>query len=148
MNEIINQNQNVRAPLRRPVRPVTEQQEQKKERIKKWMAACMIILALCVDAIQALLTAVAIGVILSPIILVVAWFGFWVWFMILGVSFVSNPKKLLTMGTAGILEGVPLLDALPVFTAGIATTVFMTMAEDKGGIIGKAAGALQGKIKV
>jgi len=146
MDETFEQNQNIRAPLRRPVRQIPEQQEQKRERIKKWMAACMIILALCVDAAQAILTALAIGAVLGPIITAVAWFGFWVWFMILGVSFVSNPKKLATMGTAGILEVVPVLGALPAFTAGIAITVFMTMAEDKGGIIGKAAGALQGKV--
>jgi len=146
MEETFDQNQNNQAPLRRPVRPIPVEQEQKRERIKKWMAACMIIVAGCVDAIQALLTALAIGAVLSPVISTVAWFGLWVWFMILGVSFVSNPKKLLTMGTAGILEVVPVLGALPAFTAGIAITVFMTMAEDKGGIIGKAAGALQGKV--
>lgn len=145
-NEDSPQNQNTRTPLRRPVRPIPEQQEEKRERIKKWMAACLVIVAGCVDAAQALLTAVAIGAVLSPVISAVAWFGFWVWFMILGVSFVSNPKKLLTMGTAGILEVVPVLGALPAFTAGIAITVFITMAEDKGGIIGKATGVLQGKI--
>lgn len=146
MDETTPQNPNVRGPLRRPVRPIPAEQEQKRERIKKWMAACLIIVAGCVDAAQALLTALAIGAVLGPVISAVAWFGFWVWFMILGVSFVSNPKKLLTMGTAGVLEVVPVLGALPAFTAGIAITVFMTMAEDKGGIIGKAAGALQGKI--
>jgi len=146
MDETYPPNQNTRAPLRRPVRPVPEQQEEKKERIKKWMAACMIIVALCVDAAQALLTVLAIGTILGPIISIVAWFGFWVWFMLLGVSFVSNPKKLMTMGTAGIVEIIPIFGALPAFTAGVAITVFMTMAEDKGGIIGKAAGAVQGKI--
>lgn len=145
-NEDSPQNQNVRAPLRRPVRQIPEQQTEKRERIKKWMAACIIIVAGCVDAAQALLTAVAIGAVLGPVISAVAWFGFWVWFMILGVSFVSNPKKLLAMGSAGIVEIIPVFGALPAFTAGIAATVFITMAEDKGGIIGKAAGALQGKI--
>jgi len=146
MDETTPQNQNVRAPLQRPVRPIPQEQEQKRERIKKWMAACIIIIAGCVDAAQALLTAVAIGAVLSPVMSAVAWFVFWVWFMILGVSFVSNPKKLLAMGGAGILEIIPILGALPAFTAGVSATVFITMAEDKGGIIGKAAGALQGKI--
>jgi hypothetical protein len=146
MDETFDQNQNTRAPLRRPVRAIYEQREEKRERIKKWMAACMIIVALCVDAAQVILTALAIGAVLGPLITIVAWFGFWVWFLILGVSFVSNPKKLLTMGTAGLVEVIPIFDALPLFTVGIAATVFITMAEDKGGIIGKAAGALQGKI--
>jgi len=148
MDETYPQNQNTRTPLRRPVMAIPEQQEEKRERIKKWMAACMIIVALCVDAAQALLTALAIGAVLGPLITIVAWFGFWVWFLILRVSFVSNPKKLLTMGGAGIVEIIPIFGALPAFTAGIAITVFMTMAEDKGGIIGKAAGAMRGKIKV
>ncbi|OHB14884.1 MAG: hypothetical protein A2431_02945 [Candidatus Zambryskibacteria bacterium RIFOXYC1_FULL_39_10] len=146
MDETTPQNQNTREPLRRPVRQIPEQQTEKRERIKKWMAVCLITVAVCVDLAQALLTAVAIGAVLGPVISAVAWFGFWVWFMILGVSFVSNPKKLLSMGGAGIIEIIPVFGALPAFTAGVAATVFITMAEDKGGIISKAAGALQGKI--
>lgn len=145
MDETINQ-QNNRAPLRREVRPIPQEPENKRKRIKMWMAACIVIVAGCVDAAQALLTGVAIGAVLSPVISVVAWFAFWVWFMILGVSYISNPKKIAAMGGAGILEIIPILGALPAFTAGVATTVFLTMSEDKGGIIGKAADAMQGKV--
>jgi len=111
---------------------------EKKERIKPWMAACMIIVALCVDGMQVLLF------FLGPITSVAAYFGFWIWFMLLKVPFTASPKKLLTMGATAI--GEFFLGFLPVFTAGIATVVFMTVAEDKGGLLGKLAGAAQGNI--
>ena len=103
------------------------------------MGICMIIVALFVDGMQALLF------FLGPITSVAAYFGFWVWFKILGVSFTASPKKFGAMGATAL--GELFLGFLPVFTAGIAAVVFMTMAEDKGGIIGKAAGMAQGKIK-
>lgn len=120
---------------------------EKKERIKVWVAFALSILALCVDGAQALLTGIAIGVVLSPIISVVSYFAFWVIFMILGVSLVQNPKKLAAMGGAGLAELIPLFNALPAFSAGIITVILLTMAEDKGGIIGEAAGMIQGNFK-
>src|SRR3990167_7260837 len=62
---------------------------EKKQRIKTWMAACLISTAGFVDLIQALLTAVAVGAILSPVISVGASFLFIVWFWILAVNFVG-----------------------------------------------------------
>lgn len=121
--------------------------DEKRERIKIWVAACMVIIALTVDGSQMVLTALGIGLVLGPILSVCAYTAFWIWFMILGVSFTSNPKKLFSFGGSGIAEIIPLFGALPVFTAGIITVVMLTMAEDKGGIIGEAAGAMQGKLK-
>lgn len=120
---------------------------EKKERIKIWVAFALSILALCVDGAQALLTGIAIGVVLSPIISVIGYFAFWVIFMILGVSLVQNPKKLAAMGGAGLAELIPLFNALPAFSAGIITVILLTIAEDKGGIIGEAAGMIQGNFK-
>lgn len=114
-------------------------QEQKKERIKTWMAACMVIVALCVDGLQWLLFFI------GPIISIGAYFAFWIWFKILGVSFVGSPKKFGTMGVTALTETV--FGFLPVFTLGILAVVLMTMAEDKGGMLGKAAGLAQGKLK-
>jgi len=137
-----------RPPLRREVRPIPQQQEEKKERIKTWMAVAMIIVALCVDGAQALLILLGIGLALGTIITVVAYLVFWIWFMLLGVSFAANPKKLLTVGIGGIGEALPIFNFLPAFTAMIATVVFMTKAEDKGGVVGKAASLAQGKAKI
>lgn len=142
MEEALPQN---RMPLRRPVRAIPQAQEQKKERIKMWMTACMVIVALCVDLTQTILTLFGIGLVVGPIIGAVAYFAFWVWFMLLGVSFTKNLKKLGVMGLSALIEMS--FSFLPGFTAGVAATIFMTMAEDKDGLLGKAASMAQGKIK-
>lgn len=143
MDETFPQTQS-RTALRRPVRTFV-QQEQKEERIKTWQGAGLIIMALSVDGFQALLTAVGIGLVLGPIISAISYFSFWIFFMMLGVSFVKSPKKLGVVGGTAIIE--TLLSFLPGLTAGVASVVFMTWAEDKGGIIGQAAGMASGKIK-
>jgi hypothetical protein len=66
--------------------------------------------------------------------------------MILGVSLIENPKKIAAMGGAGLAEIIPILNAFPAFSAGIITVILLTIAEDKGGIIGETAGMLQGKL--
>jgi hypothetical protein len=50
------------------------------------------------------------------------------------------------MGGAGLAEIIPILNAFPAFSAGIITVILLTIAEDKGGIIGETAGMLQGKL--
>jgi len=117
---------------------------EKKERIKTWMGACMIIVALCIDGIQILLTILLIGIFMGPVISAVASLGFWIWFKLLGVSFTKNPKNLAGMGGTAIIK--IFLSFLPAFTAGIAAIVFLTRAEDKGGLLGKAAAMAQGKV--
>lgn len=124
--------------LRRPVRQVPQEPEQKKVRIKMWMAVAMIAISLLVDLFSLI---PLVGSITSA----VSYFGFWVWFMLLKVSFTKNPKKLAAVGATAIIE--IFFSFLPAFTAGIAATIFMTMAEDKGGILGKVAGAIQMKAK-
>jgi hypothetical protein len=103
--------------------------QEKKDRIKTWVAACMIIVALFVDTVQLLLTILLIGVVMGPIISAVAYLAFWIWFKILGVSFMGSPKKFGTMGATVV--GELFLSFLPVFTAGITTVIVMTKAEDK-----------------
>ncbi|MFH0804531.1 MAG: hypothetical protein V1896_02935 [Candidatus Zambryskibacteria bacterium] len=147
MDENAQQNQATpRAPLRRPVKTIIQKPAEKKERIKTWMAVCMIIVALCVDGAQALLTVLVVGIVMGPIISAIAYFTFWVWFMVLGVSFTKSPKKLGVMGGSAVLEF--LFSFLPGFTAGITAVVFMTKAEDKGGLLGKVASVAQGKTKL
>jgi hypothetical protein len=135
MDETYPQN---KRPLVRPVRTI-QQQEEKKERIKVWMATCLVIVALFVDLIQVLLTSVVIGVVLSPIISIAANFLFWIWFKLLDVSFVGNPKNFATFGGAASLEEIPGVDVLPWFTIGIILLIIFTRAEDKGGLVGKIA---------
>ena len=150
MEEDPPQNQTLQKPsLRRPVRQFQPQQEERRERIKIWMAACLVIVAFSIDCFEMLLEWLGIGVFgLSTLLSVCATVIFWIWFMMLGVSFTS-PKKLTTSVTTAGLEIIPGLDALFgfIWTAGIIILVLMTRAEDKGGVLGKIASAAQGKIK-
>lgn len=122
--------------------------EEKKVRIKTWMLVCMATVSLLIDGLQALLTTLLIGAIIGPPISAVAYFGFWVWFKILGVNFISNPKKMFAMLAGGVVEAIPVFGALPALTASVVAIATMTIAEDKGGIIGKVVETAQGKIKV
>ena len=60
----------------------------------------------------------------------------------LGVSFITSPKRLATMAVQAVAEIIPGLDALPVLTVGTILLIIITRSEDKGGIIGKIADAV------
>ena len=146
MEENSPQTQN-QTPLRRPVMAASQQQEEKKERIPLWLGACMVIVAACIDIFEAILDILLIGEILSPIISVCADVGFWIWFKILGVGFTKNPKNLAAMGIQALIGITPGLDILPELTLGVLVIVLTTRSEDKGGLLSKAAGMAQAKIK-
>ena len=126
-----------KTPLRRPVQQIPQQQEEKKERIKTWVAAAMIATALVIDIITLL---PAIGSVIS----IAAYFGFFVWFKINGVTFTKNFKNIGVFGISAIIEFF--LSFLPSLTAGVTGLILMTRAEDRGGMLGKAASLAQGKI--
>lgn len=123
----------------------TEEAEEpeKKQRIKIWMGACMVIFALFIDLIELGSTYLVIGVIFSPIISIGTGFVFWLWFKLLGISYISNPKRLVTQSAQFIIEIIPGLDAIPIlafaWTIGTIITIIITRSEDKGGIISKIA---------
>jgi hypothetical protein len=139
MAEIPTQNQTT---LRRPVRQI-QQQEEKKERIKLWMGATLVITAASIDICEAALDVLMIGEFISPVISVCADVGFWIWFKILGVSFTKNPKNFAAMGIQALVGITPGLDILPELTLGVLTIVIVTRNEDKGGLLNKAAGMAQ-----
>jgi hypothetical protein len=144
MDEEVSQNQTA---LRRSVVHYEAQQEEKRERIKTWMGACLVIVALCVDGLQALLNLVGIGdLFVSSIISVCADLVYTLWFWMLGVGFVKNPKIFAAMTIQALVGLVPVLDTLPELTVGILAIVLLVKAEDKGGMLGKVAGLAQGKI--
>jgi len=132
-----NQQQN-RAPLRRPVMQYSQTEPPKKERIKTWMGAAIVITALTINAFVALLDLVGIGDIgIGSVILAVANLLFIIWFWFLDVSFTKNPKNLAVMGIQALIGLIPLVNALPELTVGVLIIVLMTRAEDKGGLLGK-----------
>lgn len=128
--------------------------EEKKERIKVWMAAALIIFAVCVDLAELAVTwlgLVVIGGVLSSVISVLAGFVFWIWFLLLGVPVLSSPKHFAVRSVTFVGEIMPFFDAIPLvsflWTIGTITTVLMIRSEDKGGIISKAANIVPGKTK-
>jgi len=145
MDNTISQN---KTALRRPIRP-TPQPEEKKERISKITGYSMMIVAGCIDLLQAGLTAIGIGLIGGSLLTLCSVIGFYIWFQIHGVSWSpQNPKKFLTMLGGNTLELIPAVNALPAWLAMIGTVVWMTRNEDRGsGIMKTATGALTGKLK-
>jgi hypothetical protein len=148
-NENSPQNQ-TREPLRRPVRQFTQQEEERTERITETLGWIFVITAFSIDGFEVVLNAVGIGEVLSTIISLCADMGFVIWFWTKGVTFVKKPKNLAAMGIQAIIGLIPVLNTLPELTLGVLAIVLITRSEDKGGLLGKAAGAAQmaqGKIK-
>jgi len=133
--------------LRRPVQQIPQSSGEKKERIKLWMGAALILTALSIDLFEALLDILVIGEFFSPIISVCADVIFWTWFKMLGVGFTKNPKNLMAMVTQALVGLIPGADILPELTAGVTAIVVMTIIEDKSNMLGKVAGMAQGKVK-
>ena len=142
MDETYPQNQ-TREPLRRPIRAIPQQQEGKKERIKIWMGAALIITAASIDGFQALLNVLLVGEVLSTIISVCADTLFVTWFWILGVSLTKNPRAFMSMAAQAIIGLIPVLNTLPELTLGVIGVVVFTRMVDKSAVLGKVAGVVR-----
>jgi hypothetical protein len=138
--------QQIREPLRRPVRAIPQQEEKKKERIPVWMAAALITVAASIDIFEAILGILIVGEFINPVISICADVGFWIWFKMLGVEFTKDPKNLTAMATQALIGLIPGLDILPELTLGVVAIVIFTRIVDKSNALGKLAGATQGKI--
>ena len=134
-----------KTPLRRPVRPIPQQEEERVERISKVAGWCMVGTAAFIDLFEAILDLLAIGAVLNSIISVCADLGFIIWFWTKGVTFVKKPKNLATMGIQALVGLIPGANILPELTTAVYILVKLTQSEDKGGLLGKAAGAASGK---
>ncbi|MEA2112713.1 MAG: hypothetical protein U9P50_01945 [Patescibacteria group bacterium] len=102
-----------------------------KQKIDNITAALMIGTAILIDSIQALLTMILIGPFVNWMISIFAWMTFFLWFILKGVRFTSNPKRVFTFLGGSLLEAVPIIATLPVWTAVISTTIFTMRAERK-----------------
>jgi len=108
---------------------------EKKQRIKLWMAWIMLISALVVDLIELGLTYTGIGIIFAELLAICASLVFWIWFLVLGVSYSSNTKRFMTSIIMYIGELVPGLDAVPfwfLWTFGMLFIIMLTRMEDRG----------------
>ena len=135
-----NENQTQKTPIIRPVRQFQQQPEEKKERIKLWMGAALIIVAFSIDAFQALLNVLLIGEFVSSIISVCADTLFVIWFWMLGVSFAKNPKAFFSMSGQAVIGLIPVINTLPELTLGVIGVVVFTRITDKSNMLGKVAG--------
>ncbi len=94
-------------------------------------ATLMISTAVLVDGIQAFLTMIFIGPFVNWLISIFAWMTFFLWFMLKGIKFTNNPKKLFTLAGGSLLEAIPIIASFPIWTLTISTTIFMERAEKK-----------------
>lgn len=92
----------------------------------------MIVTALLVDGVQALLTFSVLLLPLSVLITFMAAAMFFLWFALSGVRYVGNDggKKLLVALGSTVAELVPVVNALPVTTAGVIGIIVQTRIED------------------
>ena len=122
--------------------------EERKERIKIWMGACIVIVAFFIDLIEMVTTWLGIGIVMGVVIAPCATLMFWIWYKILDVPFLASPKKFATLAITSFVEIIPALDAIPIlswgWTIGAIILVAMVRAEDKDGIIGTLAGTSMG----
>lgn len=94
----------------------------------------MIFLAISFDAVQALFNLIPfIGNMLSVILIdTFAWISFYVWFKILGVDF-SKPSRMGTMIGSGLIEMIPIVNALPTWT--LAVFIIIATTKVKGVVL-------------
>jgi len=90
------------------------EEEKKKKELKSHTVVLMVVVALFFDVLQWLLAFVFMDWLAGFF----AFMTFFVWFKLYGVSFMK-PKRILAMGGAGLIEMIPVLAALPAWTAAV-----------------------------
>lgn len=105
-----------------------------KKRVGTIAAFFMLATAITFDALQFFLTFIPfLGVVINIFITVLAAMIFWLWFLLLGVSYFSGKKMGLKLAAAMgglIVELVPIIDALPAITVGVTVVIIATRLED------------------
>jgi len=118
-----------------------------KKKIDNIDATLMIGTALLIDGTQAFLTLILIGPFVNWLISIFAWMTFFLWFMLKGIKFTKNPKKIFTFMGGSLMEIIPIVASLPAWTATITTIIFMERAENKlKSSLGKQLGSPIGKV--
>lgn len=96
----------------------------RKQRIGPVTKIAMIILAMFADFIDLILF--GLSFVWAPI----KYFVFWLWFQMLGVSFMQKSGRFAKFGGTFVLELIPFADALPSFTAGVWAIINEVQKED------------------
>jgi len=91
----------------------------------------MVALAGSIDAIQALLAFVFLGLLVNGLISLFAWLTFYLWFKLSGVTFLDGQTaKILVFAGGALLEQIPGVNALPAATLTVILTIAIVKRED------------------
>ncbi len=90
----------------------TNQQYTPPTNIPPNTATWMLATAGFIDGLQALITLTGVGAIINPFVSIFAAILFWFWFKIYNVSLLTW-QRMLTFMFGGVLEAIPVVDALP-----------------------------------
>lgn len=107
-------------------------EEKPRLRIGVFTSFLMTAVAVIYDGCQFLLEVLTFGLLgwlINPLINIWSFLTFFTWFYLKGIKFVK-PSKILTMGTATILEFLPFLNDLPTWTAAVSIILAQTYTED------------------
>jgi len=117
-----------RPPARIEVEP------ERRQRIKLWMAWCLMIAAIVVDLVELIGGYISFEIIASGVgIAAAAAFGFW--FNILQVPYSGNTKRFVVSIVMNMGEVIPGLDAMPfwfLWSVGMLLIITLTRMEDRG----------------
>jgi hypothetical protein len=103
----------------------------KRNRVTTGMAVLMVVAAVFVDILKLGADAVPlIGWVISPLISLFAWLGFYVWTSILGWGLSDSVKKIVVMWVIPFFALIPILNALPDWTLAVCLQLFFLKAED------------------
>ena len=113
-----------------------------KAKIGALTGLLLILVALGIDGLQAFLDLIIIGVVLNWIIDIFAWLLFFIWLKMLGISMADGKgtRALIFLGLAFGFELLPILNALPGWTAfavGVVVNEFGSKVFEKVPIVGK-----------
>lgn len=100
-----------------------------KYRIGKTKKFFMVSIAICFDILELILAVFLIGAVLNRFITLLEYFLYLMWFMFSKVQF-TKPKNLSRMGGTFLIEMIPVLGALPMFTVGVLMTINNSRRED------------------
>lgn len=102
-------------------------------RISTVVAGLMIGVALLIDGLQFLLTLTVIGSVVAMVLSAFAWITFVLWFALQGVSYFDRGAAVrgLILISSIIVELIPLINALPATTLGVAALILHSRIEDR-----------------
>ena len=129
------QEQPEQAPEGRQQNP--EQKPAEKPKISKTDFFKMLAVAIFFDATLAVIQLIPVaGSVAAMVFNVIPLMLFFIWYLLLGISF-SNPKKGLSFFGASLVEFIPIINILPTWTMEVC---YMYFLENSAKILGKLAG--------